>query len=98
MVETTVKLVLCGVLYTKEIGPFLLFLLLKTYRGGPISIVYNTVDHTELLYYCFQRKYPGSKPLPYFMESQTSKTYPVLGKSHNPVHPKRSGLRKHIPF
>ena len=47
MVETTVKVVLCGVLYTMEIGLFLLFLLLKTYTGGPISIVYNTVDHTE---------------------------------------------------
>ena len=38
---------------------------------------------------------PGSEPLPYFRESRTPKTYPILGKSHNPGHPKRSGLQKH---
>ena len=41
---------------------------------------------------------PGSEPLPYFRESRTPKTYPILGKSHNPGHPKRSGLQKHTPF
>ena len=38
---------------------------------------------------------PGSEPLPYFRESRTPKTYPILGKSHNPGYPKRSGLQKH---
>ena len=61
MVKTTDKVVLCGVLYTMEIGPFLLFLLLKTYTRGPISIVYNAADHTELLYYCFRCKYRYQK-------------------------------------
>ena len=32
---------------------------------------------------------PGSEPLPYFKESRTPKTYPILGKSHNPGHPKQ---------
>ena len=41
---------------------------------------------------------PGSEPLPYFRESQTPKTYPIVGKSHNPGHPKRSGLQKHTLF
>ena len=27
------------------------------------------------------------------MESRTLKTYPILGKSHNPGHPKQSGLQ-----
>ena len=35
---------------------------------------------------------PGSEPLPYFRESRTPKTYPILGKSHNPGHPKWSRL------
>ena len=39
----------------------------------------------------------GSEPLPYFRESRTPKTYPILGKSHNPGHPKRSGLQN-IPY
>ena len=41
---------------------------------------------------------PGSESLPYFRESRTPKTYPILGKSHNPGHPKRSGLQKHTLF
>ena len=41
---------------------------------------------------------PGSEPLPYFRESRTPKTYPILGKYHNPGHPKRSGLQKHTLF
>ena len=41
---------------------------------------------------------PGSEPLPYFRESRILKTYPILGKSHNPGHPKRSGLQKHTLF
>ena len=41
---------------------------------------------------------PGSEPLPYFRESQTPKPYTILGKSHNPGHPKRSGLQKHTLF
>ena len=41
---------------------------------------------------------PGSEPLPYFRESRTPKTYPILGKSHNPGYPKRSGLQKHTLF
>ena len=41
---------------------------------------------------------PGSEPLPYFRENRTPKTYPILGKSHNPRHPKRSGLQKHTLF
>ena len=41
---------------------------------------------------------PGSEPLPYFRENRTPKTYPILGKSHNPRHPKRAGLQKHNPF
>ena len=41
---------------------------------------------------------PGSEPLPYFRENRTLKTYPILGKSHNPGHPKRSGLQKHTLF
>ena len=40
----------------------------------------------------------GPKPLPYFRESRTPKTYPILGKYHNPGHPKRSGLQKHTLF
>ena len=40
----------------------------------------------------------GSEPLPYFRESRTPKTYPILGKSHNPGHPKRSGLQKPYPI
>ena len=40
----------------------------------------------------------GSEPLPYFMESQTPKTYPILGKSHNPGHLKRSGLQNDTLF
>ena len=41
---------------------------------------------------------PGSEPLPYFRENWTPKTYPILGKSHNPGHPKWSGLKKHTLF
>ena len=41
---------------------------------------------------------PGFEPLPYFRESRTPKTYPILGKSHNPGHPKRSGPQKHTLF
>ena len=41
---------------------------------------------------------PGSEPLPYFRENRTPKTYPILGKSHNPRHPKRAGLQKHNLF
>ena len=41
---------------------------------------------------------PGSEPLPYFRESRTPKTYPILGKSHNPGHPKWSGIQKHTLF
>ena len=40
----------------------------------------------------------GSEPLPYFRESRTPKTYPILGKSHNHGHLKRSGLQKHTLF
>ena len=41
---------------------------------------------------------PGSEPLPYFRESRTLKTYPIVGKSHNPGHQKRSELQKHTLF
>ena len=33
-----------------------------------------------------------------FLGKPDSETYPILGKSHNPGHPKRSGLRKHTLF
>ena len=49
MVETTLKIVFYGVSYTMKMGPSWLFVLLKTYRGGHISIVYNTVNHIEFL-------------------------------------------------
>ena len=41
---------------------------------------------------------PGSEPLPYFRESRTLKTYPILGKFHNPGHPMWSGLKKYSLF
>ena len=41
---------------------------------------------------------PGSEPFPYFRESRTPKTYPILGKSHNPGHPKQSRLQKYTLF
>ena len=40
---------------------------------------------------------PGSETLPYFRESRTPKTYLILGKSHNPGHPKWSGLQN-MPY
>ena len=41
----------------------------------------------------------GPNPYPaYFRENRTPKTYPILGKSHNPRHPKRAGLQKHNLF
>ena len=40
----------------------------------------------------------GPNPYPILGKAGHSETYPILGKSHNPGHPKRSGIRKHTLF